>query len=283
MTCNPHCYYLFSDFQVLCYEIYSDYSHEPINSLCYFDDSLKINYKKFEVAKPLYGSFLQNYQIMSPSQLFKNIWSTALKKASKAGVEITFADVVVMIWDPVLNQCHELVESVRKKTIKLSDVDEYFYQYHVEGSILQQIKNLYKATETCHGRTEIDSSWISDSVECMKQYWIICEQAKAAIIVLKLKDRFNLTGDFKIIQNVASKVAESMKDESLDKINHEFIEVTSFLEQVTEEGKENLECLQTFLDCQNIVNWIRTETTGKSLICFFFTIRVCTLMYTCIN
>lgn len=245
--------------QELINETRQNYDLKPINSLCSIGASTT-QFLCFEQAQPL-QSIMGRYHIMSysfPNEFFKNIWSSVLKNESKA--QLTFSDIVSRIWEPVFSQCCMLIESVQKRSIKLRDVDRFFHQR--EGQyIYQHLKSLFSAIEACYGRTADVTGWISNSVHLMEQYWALCLQAEAANIVLELKDSLRLTGDFEIIEDVASKVSESMRDATLDIIDDKLIDATSFLEQVTGDGYK-LQCLRTFARCANIVEWIRKETKG---------------------
>ena len=50
-----------------------------------------------------------------------------------------------------------------------------------------------------------------------------------------------------------------MKDQTLADINAELVKAGEFLSNYT---GENLRCLETFCNSQNIVNWIRETTKG---------------------
>ena len=233
---------------------------EPINSLCVTNDgSVQINC--FKLAQPLQG-MLNNYYTLShkkQSSLFDQVWASVLRRESKA--KLTLSDVVDRIWNPTFTECCQLVESVHSKSIKLRDVDQFFCGFKNAHAIRNDLVTLFSAIETCYNRKIDTIGWIENSVELMEQYWTLQEQAEVANIVLDLKESLNLTGDFDIIEDVASKVTESMKDEPLNKIDSNLMNATSFLKQVTEKNS-NLECLRTFAACSSIVDWIRKETKG---------------------
>ena len=239
-------------------------SLKPINSFCKIDLSLSrpfmLHY--FQLAQPL-ESILTMYHILSiryPSDLFARIWKSVLKSVAKAKMAITFAEVVTRIWDPVFQQCCILLESVRSRTMKLRDVDQYFKQYEKNPKLIcDHLLSLHSGIEACLNHGPVVSAWINSSVDFMVHYWILCEQAEAAKVVLHLKEILNITGDFDIVENVASKVTESMTDATLDKIDKKFIKATSFLKQIS--GKK-LDCLQKFAQCESIIEWIRKETNG---------------------
>lgn len=249
-------------------EIHGDYSSKPISSLCTRKNlSSPIEFMCFELATPL-RSILEKYSFMSNkhhSDLFQQIWKFKLQEVLSAKLQLTFHEVVIKIWDPVFSECCQLVDDVRKGNIKLKKVDYYFQPLNVSGTVSHHLKSLYTAVEACRSKKAQSFSWIQSSVDLMEQYWALCKQAKAAKIVLDLRDKLQLTGDFKVIEDIASRVNTSMMDAPLQSIGRKnFKEAKTFLDKFSAEDKK-LECLKQFSACLNIVEWIRKETKGQSL------------------
>ena len=197
----------------------------------------------------------------------------ALKTEARTKLKVTFADVVPKIWTPVFTQCCRLLDSIQSREIQLRDVDEYFHQYNGGEEIFQHLRCLYSGIEACNCRTVKETRWIRTSVDLMEQYWALCGQAEAANIILDLKRRLYLTGNFQIIEYVAGQVTESMKDAPLDSIR-KLIDAKSFLEELTT-ADWKLECLRQFAACSNIVEWIRKETKGRFLVRYVCTYMLC--------
>lgn len=226
-----------------------------------------LKFHRFKKAEPL-ADILSDFYCLSsqfPSDLFQQIWKSKLKEILNAKLALTFSDVVTNLWNPVFTECCQLVDSVRARSIKLGDVDFHFRRMQEEGSVCEHLRNLYQATEVCrHGRPSVQCDWIQTSVNLMEQYWSVREQGKAARIVLELKQKLQLTGNFEIIEYVAHQVTSSMKDEPLEKIDQKLIQAKSFLEQFTTD-RMKVECLEKFAACLNIVEWIRKETKGLKI------------------
>lgn len=245
------------------HEIKENHLLMPIKSLCSTETaSKKILFVCFQLAQPLL-SILNSYHFLSQvhhNALFQGIWSSKLKVIAKAKLTLSIPDLVTKIWNPVFEECCQLLDSVKSRSIKLKDVDRYFRE--LEGGYMQHhLINLLKAIEKCHGWTENSLAWVHGAMSHIKHYWSLCEQAEAACSVLGLRDTLKLTGDFKIIENVASKVTTTMKESSLNSIDERFIEAKSFLEEFIMD-KTKLECLKKFAACVNLVEWIGKETKG---------------------
>lgn len=263
------CYVYHAGLAHLIDEISQDHFSKAINSLCCIESSPQFGSPRFvcfEIAQPL-EPILNSYHMLSlhyASDLFKHIWTSALKTEAKTKLTATFTDVVARAWNPVFAQCCWLIDNVQTRKIKLKDVDEYFGHYEGGHLIIEQLHNLYSAIEACSGKPVNETRWIRSSVDLMEQYWALCEQAEAANIILDLKKSLRLTGNFEIIEHVANQVTESMREKSLDNIDRKLIDAKSFLEEMTADARK-LECLRQFAACSNIVEWIRKETTGKFL------------------
>ena len=247
-------------------EICEDYLCKPVNSLCSIDASNVVQFFCFQAAKPLEPILVHYHLLLSVHQsvLFRQLWTSRLKEVVRLKATLTFSDVVTDIWNPVFIKCCELLESVHERSIKLKDIDKYFYQH--KGNHLNIIlEDLFKAIEACYHRTGSDYRWIRPAVHHMDQYWSLCEQAEAAHTVLHLKDSLKLRGNFEVIENVASKVTSSMKEATLESIDQKFVVAKSFLEKFTQD-KSKHDCLKCFAACNNVVEWLRKQTKGERCI-----------------
>ncbi len=232
-----------------------------MNSLCCSSDGVtaEVQFACFKSAQPL-RPILQNVSRLHGSELFQNIWTAKLTRTSKSKITLTFTDVVNKVWNPVFEECARLVDSIQSRSIKLKYINHYF---GCLGSkrLLAHLKALYVAMEACHGRAGRSPAWIHIAVDRMHQYWSLCAQAKAAKVVLELKGKLGLSGDFRVIQGVAGEIAESMKDSTLDDIDQNLSDAKLFLEEFTKDARK-LNCLKSFSECMNIVEWIRKVSKG---------------------
>lgn len=271
-------------------EIKKDYSAEPINSLCCtkvplegaedLSESTSYAVKCFEVAQPLYPILL-DFHIFSdqyPNELFQQIWKSKLKEVAKSKTNLTFDDVAAKIWKPIVEECQQLIDTVKYKTITLKAVDHHFRDLD-RRDINLHLTSLFRATEACLNRTDESTAWIRNAVDLMVHYWSLCEQAVAAKTVIKLRDTLKLTGNFEIIESVASTFASCLDKATLDDISQKLIDAKSFLEQFTRD-RNKLECLESFASCWNIVEWIRKESQGIGI--NFFLIQVAILFSSCV-
>ena len=136
--------------------------------------------------------------------------------AAKSNPELSIQDIVTKIWEPAFQECCRILESLRGRTMKLCEVDNRFKCYDDPGKIKSHLENLYKGVELCLGHNQHSTSspgWIRSAVESMQQYWTLSRYAKAAKTILELKERLELTGDFSIMETIATQVRDSLGDD----------------------------------------------------------------------
>ena len=200
------------------------------------------------------------------SDIFALLWSARIKQIHQAKKTLEIPDIVNEIWTPVFKECSTLIVELKSESIKLKDIDRCFRPVE-EKRMVTDLGNLCKAIEVSNrgdqplGTPVQSPDWIVHVVKHIQQYWSLREQAEAANTLLKLKDRLKLTGDFGIIQKVASQGTKSVKDAPLSSITDEVLEAKEFLEEISND-KKKLVCLNSFADSMSLVEWIGQETTG---------------------
>ena len=270
-------------------ELDQDFDLNPMKSLCISNGPSQFQNCCFLTAVPL-DPIMEKYDFMSrcyPNDLFPRIWLQTSYHASKANSELTISDIVTKIWTPAFEECCRLLDSLKDCSIKLREVDDCFNN---SNKIKFQLGQLHRGVEECLNGKPLAQSppWIDSAVERMQQYWTLCCYAKAAQTVLEVRDKLKLTGDFSLMEAIAEKVcihlkicgsdiihvilcfgmqmSSSMKDKSLDVIDQSLIDAGEFLAMV-EEDKRKLDCLRTFADSLDVVEWIRSETKGTFMLC----------------
>ncbi len=185
-------------------EIRRDHKDKPIKDLCVIDNG-KVIFSLLHLALPLedipmkFDFMFSKYQ----NKLFEKIWDDHLKKARrKSESELTIASIKTDIWDPSFHRSLTLLDSLRDRSIKLSEVDQYFKEVKDRE---RQISALCSGVEMCKdGRVIGDGhQWISTAVHMMDGYWSIC---KLAEIIMELKEITKLSGDFSLVEGIASQV-----------------------------------------------------------------------------
>ena len=188
-------------------EIKKDTSKTPIKVLC-VKKAEKFSFLSLESAFPL-DDIKIKFDIMLKQNLFSKIWNERMKTAAtakrKSGSELIIPDIKTEIWEPTFIECQTLLDSLRERTIQLSAVDRYFKSVDQKKRMIQ---SLYAGVEKCmnNGVHDHDPRWITVAVDLMDRYLSLCELAEVADIVLNLKGKLGLTGDFTLIETLSIQV-----------------------------------------------------------------------------
>ncbi len=156
----------------------------------------------------------QKFDIMSrecANDLFSSSWKTHMKKAASSvtgqkAQELVIEDIKTKIWDPTFAECNALLNSLHDRSIKLADIDSYFSL--IEDNNEMQLHRLHNGIMKCMGVTQKPNlQWIQTTVKLMEEYWSLVKLADAAKMVMTLKYKLGLSGDFNLIQTIAEEVS----------------------------------------------------------------------------
>ena len=136
--------------------------------------------------------------------LFASTWKKAMAKASIEKPDLTFDDVLHSIWEPCLNDCNQLLQSLVNLTTELTDIDIKLKPH--QTSLETQLDSLAKGIRKCTG-LDIDRSSITLAVTRIKQYWELCRFQDGANIFLTIRNSLGLTkGDFTLVEKLSKEV-----------------------------------------------------------------------------
>ena len=274
-------------------ELKENFETTSISSLCFINDNGAMTIRRFDAARPL-DSVVEKFGILTlkhHSSFFLELWNS--QKLIFKGTNLQIGDVVICIWQKAFERCEERIKSLHDKSIGVKLVDDLLSSYRSEDTLEHEIQQLEKGVCECVSRTIPNPTWIKDCVKHMYQYKSLCEHASAAKAFLNLKETLELTGDFSVVERLASQVsdflilcfvqcvylrflfaqfAESVQDKSLASITESVIETGQFLSGISS-NKGRLKCLEVFAKCQPIVKWIQEGTKG--LFCEHFLLCIC--------
>ena len=242
-------------------ELNANHEVEQIGELCQIKDNkiVPVFFKSGHEILPIIDKFYILYSKF-PNQFFLYF----LKQSLNTITSPNLANFVGDIWDPVYSQCAVLVESIKNKDIKLKEVHKVYEYIKKKNDIQFQLHGLYSALEKCQNRTpsSIAPPWIIDSISHMDCYLSLCRQSDAAKLILELKSKLSLIGDFSLVEGVEKQVT-SASDEPLSSIDKTLVDsALSFLKELSS-NPEKYECVLAFSKCSDIVEWIKKETEGR--------------------
>ena len=186
----------------------------PIRELCSTDDGQVCIVHGFSDAEPL-ESCLKQFWFMTQEpkcDIFLKFLNERLAALVKNKCTLSMSDVIPEVWTPVFAQCEQVLEQLMDFSIPLSMVDDLFHGKD-NDLIGHNIKQLQKGVEWCRSRRDVKDfmcMWIEHVINRMNQFWKLSGYTDAARAFLKIRDRLKLTGDFKLVENVALQVIDNM-------------------------------------------------------------------------
>ena len=188
------------------------YDDRNINTLCSSDGTGVLTFHCFESAAALH-SIVADFHCMAHvhgNDLFSRFWKSQLNVVVRQANQLQIVDIVTLIWNPTFTKCKTLLDSLRSRTIQLCEVDEYFQQYQSNQSdqLKTLLTSLVKGVNTCLGQPEACTTWIEGVVCTIQEYWSLCKYATAATTFLELRRQLQLSGDFILVERLATKVRQ---------------------------------------------------------------------------
>ena len=234
-----------------------DYESKEINELCIIDnDAVRlIQFSHCNEILPILSSFELLFKKYN-NDFVRYFLKSTLRDLTKAKASISIQNFVDVVWNPLFQRCCKLIENIKERSIKLSEVHEIEEKCVGHGQLEHQLQVLFDGLQKCHDQELSRQLWIPDAVHQIKSYLSLCSQARAADMVLQLRSKLKLSGNFQIVEHVAHKVSATMQDEPLSSINIEVVTVASFLEKIAS-CEAKWECIEIFSKCLDIVEWIK--------------------------
>ena len=197
--------YLFVEMPELIEELKQPFDTVPMSQICYSNDRNEVIICSFNQARPL-DPFVNQFIAISQTHtndFFHQYWN--YQKEQFSSVQMKISDVV-QIWKKALDDCIHLIESLRSRSIRLPRVEVLLEKYSTKQTLTDNMRNLEIGICECIGKPRPSNQWINGCIQRMYQYQSLCQHASAALAFLQLKECLELTGDFSIVEKLASEV-----------------------------------------------------------------------------
>lgn len=142
------------------------------------------------------------------SRLFKETWQGTgnTVHAASPGETLSLADVVERVYHPTTEILKGLSHKVLQNTITLREVDRYFEIYRNHYDVLKEELKIICG----------DSPVVDERVDQIKDYHIVKVYQSGASLMMQIKQEFNLSGDFSIVEKLLTVVSGFIKSLKLD-------------------------------------------------------------------
>ncbi|XP_053388233.1 E3 ubiquitin-protein ligase rnf213-alpha-like, partial [Mercenaria mercenaria] len=181
---------------------------------------------------------LPNLKMHKSSFVFEKMWDNGCRGKQCT----TLGDVVGNVWFPVKWRWDRFVNSVATGDILFQEFDE-------------MVGNIYKDDE--QGlfaelrKMSIPDRCARERIEQLKQYTKLESCVKGAKVIMEVQHKYALNGDFKPVENIVEHTNRNFKMKAFDQ---SLMKTCVFLEEIT---AERAACLSAFVDCSNLVMWLR--------------------------
>ena len=188
-------------------ELSKDFCKEAINTVCVRDENDDILLTCFLSAGSLL-KFAGEFNVVTgqkySSELFIKIWRNLLHQACVDKPDLSVDDIFQLVWQPCLQQCRQLLDSLINMNMKLSDVDGILEPHKTR--LETQLQSLFKGISEISS-INADPSLIEKAAGRVRDYWNLRRYQKGADIFLHLKTSLGLTkGDFRQVERLSQQV-----------------------------------------------------------------------------
>ena len=165
----------------------------------------------FEAATPLISIAKAFYTVafLRGNVLFDDIWKQNMTTASRNNPELTIQSIVSDMWAPTVSDCTSLLDGIKHQSIQLAEIDKHFANNAVyrndESLIKDHIHRLYLGLRPDQMNLDLPSSLLS-AVELIVRYISLSKCSSTALVVLDLREKLQLSGDFELIETISKKV-----------------------------------------------------------------------------
>ncbi|KAL3881513.1 hypothetical protein ACJMK2_027945, partial [Sinanodonta woodiana] len=198
--------------------------------------AFKLSDRVIQVLKPLHESF--------KSSIFFNLWQ-GIGHISKAK---TLDDVCEHVWKPAHAKMKKIKHNILDGNILFAELEEYLGKMYGndEEKIVEEIKLINVSDEKARER-----------VKQLKQYRQLEACVEGAKTILNVAEAYELSGDFEVIKTIASQEIASNK--MMKEFDEKLLKICELLELIS---SEKTRCLDHFIKCKRLVQWLRESMKG---------------------
>ncbi|XP_026078195.1 E3 ubiquitin-protein ligase rnf213-beta isoform X1 [Carassius auratus] len=193
------------------------------------------------------------------SNIILSLWREKATKYFMPGPQLLSLDLTEVhdrIWNPCLTDFLELGLRIAVGETCFKEVDQALKWCgdRGEGNLLQ--KELILLASLLKSHEYLEEKWPEHRLSQIQEYRRLYNAAESAEVILKIKDRLGLQGDFSHIHSLIQVRDESFKENTLGSLSDDLIRARQKLEDVK---CQHTACLKAFLDCDALIKWVKTQ------------------------
>uniref|UniRef100_UPI00398F666A E3 ubiquitin-protein ligase rnf213-alpha-like isoform X2 n=1 Tax=Pristiophorus japonicus TaxID=55135 RepID=UPI00398F666A len=187
---------------------------------------------------------------LTESNVLRNCWLQATKN-SKSDEE-TLEDLCTGIWDRCWNDYVDLCRKTEQATITFQEIDRMFFDLRERtDAIRNELAIMFKVVK--------GGDFPQERLQQIKEYYELHLALDSAQVIQDIVKELELQGDFKKIQNLTKINENSFKEQHLDYLDKDLINIKYLLVKINKKCKE---CLEEFVQKQPFVKWVKEALTS---------------------
>ncbi|XP_062600315.1 E3 ubiquitin-protein ligase rnf213-alpha-like [Saccostrea cucullata] len=193
---------------------------------------------------------IPTFQRLSENTVFLQILTDEESKEIKDEFSNKTCELIIKnVWQNAESKWKRLCNEMKSGNIKFKTFEKYF-----KGMNTEEVRTVLKMM------SDKDVGWIDQRINQYRDLKLMTQCSKAAILILKIVQEYDLKGDFSPIRSLTE--MGHIGENSLKSIDKSKLEVCKVLHGITE---ENVECLQAFIESKPLIKWLNENLKEDEL------------------
>ncbi|XP_052426303.1 E3 ubiquitin-protein ligase rnf213-beta [Carassius gibelio] len=193
------------------------------------------------------------------SNLLLFLWREKAREYFRPGpylLSLSLRDVHNKIWKPCLTGFFSLGLRIAVGDICFKEVDQALEWCGDRGEGDRLKKELTLMATILKSHQALDENWPENRFIQIQEYRHLYHAAESAEVILKIKDKFKLPGDFSQIHSLIQVRDDSFKLKKLGSLSDDLIRARKKLADVK---FQHTACLKAFLESDTLIKWVKTQ------------------------
>uniref|UniRef100_A0A9J7YJS3 RING-type E3 ubiquitin transferase n=1 Tax=Cyprinus carpio carpio TaxID=630221 RepID=A0A9J7YJS3_CYPCA len=201
----------------------------------------------------------QEMHEVKTSNIVLFLWQEKATKYFMPGPQLLSLDLTEVhdrIWKPCLTDFLKLGLRIAVGETCFKEVDQALKWCGDRGEGDRLKKELILLASMLKSHQSLEEKWPEHRLSQIQEYRSLYHAAESAEVILKIKNRLGLQGDFSHIHSLIQVRDDSFKENTLGSLSDDLIRARQKLEDVK---CQHTACLKAFLDSDTLIKWVKTQ------------------------
>ncbi|KAK9965830.1 hypothetical protein ABG768_004896 [Culter alburnus] len=172
-------------------------------------------------------------------------------------LSLDFTEVCERIWRPCLTDFLDLGERIAIGETCFKEVDQALKWCGDQGEGDRLKKEFTLMASMLKTHHSLEENWPEHRLNQIQEYRRLNHAAESAEVILKIKDRLGLQGDFSHIHCLTQVRDDSFKQKTLGSLSKDLIRARQKLADI--KRRQHTACLKAFLESDTLIKWVKTQ------------------------